>query len=34
MPGASHMNDVYRAAFFTQLGLPSLIGLHRHLNRA
>jgi RNA-directed DNA polymerase len=32
--GASHMNDVYRAAFFTQLGLPSLIGLHRHLNRA
>lgn len=32
--GASHMNDAYRAAFFTQLGLPSLIGLHRHLNRA
>jgi RNA-directed DNA polymerase len=32
--GASHMNEAYRAAFFTQLGLPSLIGLHRHLNRA
>jgi RNA-directed DNA polymerase len=32
--GASHMNDAYRAAFFTQLGLTSLIGLHRHLNRA
>jgi RNA-directed DNA polymerase len=32
--GASHMNDAYRAAFFAQLGLPSLIGLHRHLNRA
>jgi RNA-directed DNA polymerase len=32
--GASHMNDAYRAAFFTQLGLPSLIGLHHHLNRA
>lgn len=32
--GASHMNDAYRAPFFTQLGLPSLIGLHRHLNRA
>ncbi|WP_407119254.1 group II intron reverse transcriptase/maturase [Bradyrhizobium sp. LMG 9283] len=32
--GASHMNDAYRAAFFTQLGLPSLIELHRHLNRA
>jgi RNA-directed DNA polymerase len=32
--GASHMNDAYRATFFTQLGLPSLIGLHRHLNRA
>jgi RNA-directed DNA polymerase len=32
--GASHMNDAYRAAFFVQLGLPSLIGLHRHLNRA
>ena len=31
--GASHMNDAYRAAFFAQLGLPSLIGLHRHLNR-
>lgn len=32
--GASHMNDAYRAAFFTQLGLPSLIGLHRRLTRA
>jgi RNA-directed DNA polymerase len=32
--GASHMNDAYRAAFFEELGLPSLIGLHRHLNRA
>ncbi len=32
--GASHMNDAYRAAFFTQLGLPSLIGLHHRLNRA
>jgi RNA-directed DNA polymerase len=32
--GASHMHDAYRAAFFSQLGLPSLIGLHRHLNRA
>jgi RNA-directed DNA polymerase len=32
--GASHMNDAYRAAFFAQLGLPSLIGLHRHFNRA
>jgi RNA-directed DNA polymerase len=32
--GASHMNDAYRAAFFSQLGLPSLIGLHRHFNRA
>ena len=32
--GASHMNDAYRATFFLQLGLPSLIGLHRHLNRA
>jgi RNA-directed DNA polymerase len=32
--GASHMNDAYRAAFFTQIGLPSLIRLHRHLNRA
>jgi RNA-directed DNA polymerase len=32
--GASHMNDAYRAAFFTQLGLPSLLGLHHHLNRA
>ena len=32
--GASHMNEAYRAAFFTQLGLPSLIELHRHLNRA
>ncbi|QQO32032.1 group II intron reverse transcriptase/maturase [Bradyrhizobium diazoefficiens] len=32
--GASHMNDAYRAAFFTQLGLPSFVGLHRHLNRA
>jgi len=32
--GASHMHDAYRAAFFAQLGLPSLIGLHRHLNRA
>ncbi len=32
--GASHMNDAYRAAFFAQLGLPSLIGLHHHLNRA
>jgi RNA-directed DNA polymerase len=32
--GASHMNDAYRAAFFTQLGLPSLLGLHHRLNRA
>ena len=32
--GASHMNDACRAAFFTQLGLPSLLGLHHHLNRA
>lgn len=32
--GASHMNDAYRAAFFVHLALPSLIGLHRHLNRA
>jgi len=32
--GASHMHDAYRTAFFAQLGLPSLIGLHRHLNRA
>lgn len=30
--GASHMNDAYRAAFFVQLGLLSLIELHRHLN--
>jgi RNA-directed DNA polymerase len=32
--GASHMNHACRAAFFAQLGLPSLLGLHRHLNRA
>lgn len=32
--GASHMNDACRAAFFARLGLPSLLGLHRHLNRA
>lgn len=32
--GASHMNNAYRAAFFVHLGLPFLIGLHRHLNRA
>ena len=32
--GASHMSDACRAAFFSQLGLPSLQGLHGSLNRA
>ena len=31
--GASHMNDAYRAAFFANLGLPSLQMEHRRLNR-
>lgn len=32
--GASHMNDAYRAGFFTSLGLPSLLQLHHDLTRA
>jgi RNA-directed DNA polymerase len=32
--GASHMHDAYRAAFFGNLGLPSLQRLHHDLNRA
>jgi RNA-directed DNA polymerase len=32
--GASHMNDAYRATFFTTLGLPSLQQLQRRLNHA
>ena len=32
--GASHMNDAFRAAFFANLGLPSLQMEHRRLNRA
>lgn len=32
--GASHMNDAFRAAFFANLGLPSLLMEHRRLNRA
>lgn len=31
--GASHMNEAYRAAYFTNLGLPSLLMEHRRLNR-
>jgi RNA-directed DNA polymerase len=31
--GASHMNDAFRAAFFANLGLPSLQMDHRRLNR-
>jgi RNA-directed DNA polymerase len=31
--GASHMNDAYRAAFFANLGMPSLQMEHRRLNR-
>jgi RNA-directed DNA polymerase len=31
--GASHMNDAFRAAFFANLGLPSLLMEHRRLNR-
>lgn len=31
--GSSHMNDAYRAAFFANLGLPSLQMEHRRLNR-
>lgn len=31
--GASHMNDAYRAAFFANLGLPSLLREHQRLNR-
>jgi RNA-directed DNA polymerase len=31
--GASHMNDAFRAAFFANLGLPSLQTEHRRLNR-
>ena len=30
--GASHMNDAFRAAFFTNLGLPSLLREHHRLN--
>ena len=32
--GASHMNEAYRATFFTTLGLPSLQQLQRRLNHA
>jgi RNA-directed DNA polymerase len=32
--GASHMNDAFRAAFFANLGLPSLLMEHQRLNRA
>lgn len=32
--GANHMNDAYRAAFFSNLGLPSLQMVHHSLNRA
>jgi RNA-directed DNA polymerase len=32
--GASHMNDAFRAAFFANLGLPSLLMEHYRLNRA
>ena len=31
--GASHMNDAFRAAFFANLGLPSLLSEHHRLNR-
>ena len=31
--GASHMNHAFRAAFFTNLGLPSLLMEHRRLTR-
>jgi RNA-directed DNA polymerase len=31
--GASHMNDAFRAAFFANIGLPSLLMEHRRLNR-
>ncbi len=31
--GASHMNEAFRAAFFANLGLPSLLMEHRRLNR-
>jgi RNA-directed DNA polymerase len=31
--GASHMNEAYRAAYFANLGLPSLLMEHRRLNR-
>lgn len=32
--GAGHMHDAFRAAFFRNLGLVSLLGQHRRLNRA
>lgn len=32
--GARHMHDAYRAAFFSTLGLPSLLSLHASFNRA
>ena len=32
--GASHMNDAFRAAFFSSLGRPSLLMEHRRPNRA
>jgi RNA-directed DNA polymerase len=31
--GASHMNDAFRKAFFDQLGLKSLLQMHRSLNQ-
>ena len=31
--GASHMNDAFRATFFANLGLPSLVMEHHRLNR-
>jgi len=31
--GASHMNDTFRATFFANLGLPSLLREHHRLNR-
>ena len=32
--GAGHMHDAFRAAFFRNVGLVSLLGQHRRLNRA
>jgi RNA-directed DNA polymerase len=32
--GAGHMHDAFRAAFFRNLGLVSLLDQHRRLNRA